>query len=196
MTVAIAASTIAQLAFEALELPPPSSFGDDSDQVNSAALHYDTALTMCLEAQDWGFASRLADLSAVADAAITDSRLPYGFRLPADCAMLREVMADGAAWRRDIDMLRADEAGPLRIRYTCSIADESALPATFRAAVALQLALLMAPRWLEVQGKIDRIDMRLRDAMALAARADARTASPVSYRDGPDTIDWATEAMR
>jgi len=195
MTIAIAASTIVQLAFEAMEMSPPSSFGDDSDQAQSASLHYDTALAICLEAQDWSFASAMATLPPVAVHAPADPDLPHAFALPANCHVLRDVMAAGGRWRADKGILRSDQAGGLTIRYTARISDETALPATFRAAVGLQLAVLMAPRFVEVQGKIDRLEARLSEAMARAARTDARTSSAGSWRDD-DAPDWIAEARR
>lgn len=193
MSDAIAASTIVQLAFEALALSPPSSFGDDSDQVQAAALHFDTAKAMCLEAVDWSFASVIATLSPALDPGPADPRLPHTFKLPADCVMLREVLDCGGAFRADRMFLRSDAAAPVTIRYTATISDESKLPAWFRTAVALQLAAIMAPRFVEVQGKVASIEDRLMQALTRAARSDARTASSLPWRDGADG-DWIEEA--
>ena len=196
MTIAIAASTIVQLAFEAMEMSPPASFGDDSDQAQSAALHYDTALAICIEAQDWSFASTLAELSPVSGATPIDPDLPHAYALPADCRMLRDVGPAGTSWRSDAGLLRADHAVPILIRYSRNITDEALLPAAFRLAVALQLALLMAPRFVQVQGKVDRIEARLSQAMVTAARADARTASSAGWSQTAGDGDWASEARQ
>lgn len=193
MTNAIAASTIVQLAFEALAMSPPSSFGDDSDQVQAAALHFDAAKAMCLEAVDWSFASVVAVLSPAIDPGPADPRLPHTFKLPSDCVMLREVIACGGAWRADKMFLRSDDGAPVTIRYTAGISDENAVPATFRTAVALQLAAIMAPRFVEVQGKVAAIEDRLAQALTRAARSDARTASTLPWNDAVGG-DWVAGA--
>ena len=196
MTVAIAASTIVQQAFRFMELRSPSSFADDSDQANAATQQYDNALAVCLEAYDWSFASTIAALSETILTSAADPRLPYTFALPDDCLVLREVLADGAAYRADKGALRTDQAAPLTIRYTSTIVDETAMPATFRTAVALQLAVFLAPLFVEVQSKIDRLSQQLSEAMRMAARTDGRTASPTSYSFAGSPGDWSTEATR
>lgn len=196
MPIAIATSTIAQQAFRFMEMRPPASFGDSSEQATSAVEQYDVALAMCLEAIDWSFASAIANLPPVADAEITaaDSRYPFAYALPGDCLILREVLLAGAAYRLDENHLRCDAEGPLPVRYTRRVTNETRMPATFQTAVALQLAVLLAPRWVEVSSKIDRLEARLGDAIRRAARTDAGTASPMGWHAEANGIDWATEA--
>lgn len=196
MPIAIATSTIAQQAFRFMEMRPPASFGDSSEQATSAVEQYDVALAMCLEAVDWSFASAIASLPPVADETVTtaDSRYPYAYALPGDCLMFREVLVTGAAYRLDENHLRCDIEGPLPVRYTRRITNETRMPGTFQTAVALQLAVLLAPRWVEVSSKIDRLEERLGDAIRRAAKTDARTASPTGWHAEANGIDWATEA--
>jgi hypothetical protein len=195
MTVAIAASTIVQQAFRFMEMRSPASFADDSEQATAAAEQYDIALEMCLAFTDWSFASTVANLSNVVPNGIpVDPRMPFLFVLPEDMVMLREVIDPAGAYRADKGYLRSQVTGPLTIRYTSTITNEKHLPATFRTAVALQLAILLGPVYVEVQSKMDRLTSALTDALKLAARHDARTASPASWTSERDAGDWATGA--
>ena len=192
MTIAIAASTIVQQAFRLMGLRPPASFGDESEQAVSAAEAYDQALAVCLEVTDWSFASVIASLPLVASDVHIDPDLPHAFVLPADTLMLRAVIAGATRWRSDRSHLRTDSRGPVTIRYTARITNELALPGTFQYAVALQLAVMLAPRWVEVQSRQDRLEGQLREALTMASRQDARTASPLYWGDGMG--DWVSEA--
>ena len=161
---------------------------------------YPVALNTCLEYADWSFASvqRILPQASLPIGSGADPDLPYFFELPAGMVRLHEVGdADGTAgWRRDAEGLRCDTAGPLRIRFTAIVADETALPAHFQTAVALHLAALLAPRWMPTASKQDRIEARARDALAQAARQDARQASSQRYDGLPDTGDWVRSARR
>ena len=198
MPTPIAASTIVAQAFRFMEASPISSFDDDSEQAQAAAEQYPTALAICLEAADWAFASTLAFLpQAVLDPVqAIDPDLPYVFSLPAGCSRIQEVGDGDMRWRRDLLGLRADDPGPLRIRYTAEITNEAALPANFRLAVALQLALLLAPRWLTTQSKIQGLQQQAEVALKTAMRQDARNASQARYDGLEDQGDWARDAIR
>jgi hypothetical protein len=198
----IAASTIAAQAFRFMEMGPVSSFADDSPQAQDAAEQYPRAMGMCLEGYDWSFASTLAHLpEAVRPATLAaEAALPYLYALPGDVIVLREVGApdafDRPRWRLDRGFLRADAPGPLRVRYTGRIENEAILPSLFQTAVAAQLALLLAPRWLQTMSKIQWLRASLDDGMQAAIRADARMASAGRYDDRPEARDWVTEALR
>jgi len=194
----IATSGIVQRAFSAIELQPPSSFADDSDQARDAAAAYASALRIALEFADWRFASVLAELPEAEPAAgvVADPDLGHAYVIPSDMVALREVFDPAARWRLDRDFLRASVAGPLRVRYTAMIDREGHLPATFAEAVALQLALQLAPRWLTTMAKHDRLRGDADRALKAAARQDARQASAVRMDGRPRQPDWATEAPR
>jgi hypothetical protein len=103
----------------------------------------------------------------------------------------------GDGWtrgRRDREGLRADEAAPLVIRYTGTVDNEAALPATFQTAVALALAVLLAPRWLGTQSKAEALRADAARILKQAMREDARMASEARYDGGPDQGDWVAEA--
>jgi hypothetical protein len=194
----IAASTIAAQAFRFVELGPISSFADDTEQAQAAAEQYPDAMAQCLEACDWSFASSLALLPLATrgptDAA--DPDLPNLFLRPGDLIRLHDVGDDQSAWRLDMKYLRSDDVAPLRIRYTARPVNESALPATFRMAVSLALALLLAPRWLVTQSKIATLEAKFEDTLSRAMRQDSSTASMQRYDGGPMQGDWAQEAIR
>lgn len=192
MPAPIATSTIVADAFRFMEQTPPSSFADDTEEGRAVAASYPTALTACLEAADWSFASRyveLAELAALPLGEVTDPRLPHAYALPGDLVRLREIVDAFTRWRIDRGaLLRADCGGPLKIRYTARIDDEARLPATFRLAVAGQLASILVPRFLTTRGKQADVASRAREAMGAALKADAMSASPERY----DGLDWRT----
>lgn len=196
MPLPIAASTIAAQAFRFLELSPISSFADDTPQARDASEQYPLALASCLSACDWSFASVLASLAQVipGPTVAPDATLPYLYALPGDVVTLREVGDFNTRWRRDREGLRADQAAPLVIRYTGSIENEAALPATFQTAVALALAVLLAPRWLETQSKAEALKADAARLLKQAMREDARMASEARYDGTPDQGDWVAEA--
>lgn len=198
MPAPIATSTVVAQTFLYLELQAISSFDDASPQAADAAAQYPVALDRCLEVCDWSFASRLAELPQKTPGAgvVTDPDMPYLFELPGDLIMLRDVGDLRTRWRRDLDGIRADDPGPLRLRYTARVTNEAALPALFRDAVALALAVQMGPRWLSTANKQAELEARADKVLKQAMRADGRSASITRY-DGRDMEgDWATEALR
>lgn len=191
-------SDIVALAFLAMEKTPPASFDDDSDEARFTTDFYPRALDRMLETTDWSFASTYVQLPPLtAPPGITaDPALPGLYAVPGDCLRLREVGDPDTRWRLDRDVLRADTTAALPIRYTARIDDEARAPQSFRDAVALQLAIYLAPRFLGTQGKIETLKRDLADALAQAQREDSRTASGQRYDGLTNQGDWATEATR
>ena len=198
MPTPIAISTIVAQAFRYMEVTPPSSLDDDSPKARDAAEQYPNALQQCLEAADWSFASVIVNLPAAVlpGTVALDPDLPYFYNLPGDIVRIQEVGDKNTAWRRDREGLRADMSAPLRLRFTSTITNEATLPATFRDAVALTLASLVAPIWLTTDSKLQRIDALRERALQKAMRHDARSASDARYDGLPDQGDWADEATR
>lgn len=198
MSSPIATSAIVSQAFRILERGPISSLADNSQEARDAAEQYPVALAECLERADWSFASSRRQLAAVLPEAdpYTDPELPYLYQLPGDVVRLREVGDGRTHWRLDRDGLRADHPGPLRVRYTGTITDESRLPASFRTAVALRLAWLLGPTYVEGKARLNAIDDDFRTQIKQAMREDARQASEARYDGMADQGDWATEARR
>lgn len=193
MTASIAVSGIAAQAFRLLEMQPISSFGDESEQAISATDQYPVALGICLERSDWSFASQPAQLPPVIEAS-GDPDLPYVFQRPSNLVRIQTVQPDDVVWRLDNDRLRADAPGPLWIRYTARITDETRLPKLFTTAVAYRLASLLAPRWTtsinRASALLDASDKYLEEA----ARADRRSASARRYDGADRQSDWASVA--
>lgn len=195
----IATSTIVPQAFRLMEKSPISSFADDSEEAEAAAEQYPEAMDICLEACDWSFASVLAALpeaTNLPETVAADADLPYSYRLPAECVTVQEVDRPGKSWRRDRDLLRAASPGPLRIRYTGRITDEGKLPATFKTAVAYQLAALLAPRWLSTRTKVSDLQSYASQYLKQAMARDRNQASAARYDGLPDDGDWVTEVVR
>ena len=193
----IAASTIPAQAFRFLELAPLSSFADGTPEAAAASEVYPEALRMSLEVADWSFASRLVTLTeaTVLDGDMVDPDLPHASLLPDDCVAIRRVHGLDVSWRVDQTYLRCTEAQTLRVRYTSLVKNEARLPATFRTAVAAQLALLLAGTYLTTRTKQVDLQDKLRETMGMALRQDARNASPQSaWAD--DFAYWDREAVR
>jgi hypothetical protein len=194
-----ATSGIVSQAFRLMEMSPPSSFADDSAEATAAAEQYPVALNICLEANDWSFASVLAllpEIDDLPDGVAADADLPHTFAIPADCLILHQVGDINTRWRRDREMLRADDPGPLTVRYTATITNETALPATFKTAVAYQLAALLGARFVGTAAMQQTLFQSATATLRQAMARDRGQASQSRWDGGPMQGDWATEAQR
>lgn len=199
MSVSIATSSIVAQAWRFMELSPISSFDDDTEQARSAGEQYEPALRYCLAKADWSFASVIANLPAadLPDTVAADLDLPHFYQPPGDLIRLHEVGDRYTEYRLDLHGLRASDAAPLRIRYTALITDESKLPAGFQASVALRLAIMLGPKWLTTQSKMESLKRDFTAELATAKKEDGRSASGSRYDDNQaQHDDWATEATR
>lgn len=197
MAVNLATSTIVAQAVRELERGDFSSFGDSSQIAKDLAAAYPTALGFCLAAEDWTFASKIADLPlAVSATTPADPALPFLYQLPADCVLLRDVYNDDISWRRDGDFLRASIETGLKIRYTSKVDSEDKMPEAFRDWVSLRLAIMLAPTWL--QSRTKRADLyNLSERALVDAKSHDRVASSGRRWDGDGGFsDWASEATR
>lgn len=197
MTNPIAASSIPAQAFRFLELAPLSSFADGTPEAAAAAEVYPEALRMVLEVADWSFASRVSVLTEATLLAgdQPDPDLPYVYLRPADCVALRRIHGLNVEWRLDQTYLRCTEAQTVKVRYTTFVQNEALLPATFRTAVAAQMAFLLAGIYLSTRTKQADLSNKLRELIQMALRQDARNASPQSAWDD-DFGYWDREAIR
>lgn len=195
MPEANAVSGILAQAFRLLERTPISSFADDSEEAVAAADQYPVALDICLERADWSFASAIASLSEVVEPS-PDPELRHVYQRPGDLVMVRE-MRGCAAWRLDSDRLRADRPGPIVVRYTRRVTDETRLPAMFKTAAAYRLASLLAARWTTSINRSETLREVSEDYLVAAARADRRSASGQRYDEAPEHLsgDWASAAV-
>lgn len=194
--IAIAQSGIAAQAFLYMEKTPLSSLDDETEAAQAARTAYPQALNMMLELADWSFASvrrTLLEANAPQNATI-DPAMPYFYKRPPDCLVLREVGDFGTQWELMRDHLRADQPGKLIVRYTAQIADETRLTAQFRDAVAMQLAVLLSGVYVPTQTKRDMLANMLQTKTLMAMQADARSASARQWDDGPNHRDWVREA--
>lgn len=198
MTLNLDTSDIVSMAFMAMEKTPPASFSDDSEEAALTEKHYPTALQSCLEECDWSDASVWANLPQITPGPTVgaDPELPYLFQLPGDCVKGRQVGDGFTKWRIDKEGLRADCPAPLSLRYTSRDISEARMPSSFREAVSLKLAILLAPKFLGTSGKIEALKRDFQDVLKNAQRKDSRTASEARYDGLPDEGDWVTEARR
>lgn len=193
----IATSNIVAQAFRFMELRPISSIADGSPQAQAAAEQYPDALNLCLEAYDWGFARRLVTLpptETLPSGTGADPDLPGLFTLPADFLTLRHVYPEGLAFRIDQDVLRAAQVTALTIRYTARQSNEARMPPAFRTAVSCQLAVRLAPEWVQSRTKRETLAAELAEAMRAAIRAEHSSASHYRMDGRPEQADWAGQA--
>ncbi|KRS15660.1 hypothetical protein [Roseovarius indicus] len=198
MTDAIAIDYVLRQAFLFMEVTPPTSFGDDSPKANDAAAVYDAALDTTLEGYDWSFARRVVSLAEYDPKPpdIADPELPYTVQLPDDCLALRKVYVSSCVrWRQDQRMIRLDTEPPVTVRYTFRNNKEKYLPRMFQTAIAGQLALLLAPKYVTTRAKQERLQTAVADAVSAAKTNDAHTASSTRIDGRPNSGDWATEAI-
>lgn len=199
MPTSIASSTIVAQAWRFMELSPISSFDDDTEQARSAAEQYEPALRYCLAKADWSFASVVANLAeaTLPDGVAEDADLPFFYQPPGGLVRLHEVGDRYTTYRLDLDGLRASDAAPLRIRYTALITNEAKLPAAFQAAVALRLAVMLGPKWLTTQSKMEGLKKDFAAELATAKKEDSRSASASRYDDDlTRSGDWVEYATR
>lgn len=195
----IATSSIVAQAWRFMELSPISSFDDDTEQARSAAEQYEPALRYVLAKADWSFASKVANLpeATLPDGVAEDPDLPYFYQPPGGLIRLHEVGDRYTDYRLDQEGLRASDPAPLRIRYTALITDEAKLPAAFQAAVALRLAVMLGPKWLTTQSKLEGLKKDFTTELATAKKEDSRSASASRYDDDlTRSDDWVEDATR
>lgn len=193
----IASSNIVAQAFRFMELRPVSSVADGSPQAQAAAEQYPEALDRTLEAYDWSFARKLVTLPprlSLPPGTAIDPDLPGLFSLPADCLVLRRLWPEDLAWRRDQGVVRTETTDPLTLLYTARQTNEDAMPPAFKTAVALELAVRLAPEWVAARTKREDLAAALQRTLRDAKTADAHTASHARLDGRPGQPDWALEA--
>lgn len=200
MATPIATSNIITQAFRLMEVSPPSSLADNSEKAKAANEQYPIALRMCLEQEDFSFARRFVVLSRAntPEGLMADPELPFFYTLPPDLLKLRKVVDNYARWRIDGDYVVADvnaDAG-LQIRYTRKIENETRLPATFQTAVSYQLAIFLAPKFVGSRTKRSDLQVDGANALRLAIKNDAVSASAARWDGLEDQGDWVCEAIR
>lgn len=199
MTASVATAQIARMACLQLEVTAPSSLEDDSDLARDLLAFYPDAVDRCLEACDWSFQTRIVALPALTDLPpnfAADADLPHVYAYPDDARSIAEVGTGRVRWRRDVVGIRADVPPPLRLVYTSTSPQESRWPAEFRAAVGFTLATYLAPKYLEIQSKVERLEQRAAAALKQAMRNSAADASSARYDGLPEQDDWVAEARR
>lgn len=198
MPLPTAAATIPAQAFRNMGMDPIGSFADTTPEAAAAAEVYPTALKMVLEVAEWSFATRVVQLGEATptDDYTVDDDFPYAYVLPADLVALREVLALNADWRIDMGFLRTNVGSPLKIRYTAWIEREDQLPAHVQNAIALQMAVLLAPRYVQARTKQADLITMASNALDDALRYDGRNASPKSMSGAAWVGNWDEVALQ
>ncbi|MDZ7919986.1 hypothetical protein [Rhodoferax sp.] len=192
----LATSAVIGQALRFMRLPPVARFDPAAEVLTALAEAHGRAMDECLEAADWSFASVLASLpgAALPPGDIADDSMPHGYQLPGDLIQLRQVIPANAVWRIDQGLMRADQPGPMAIRYTARVTLEAVLPAQFQLAVSLTIAAMLGARW--AGGVVSGDDMagQAHEALKLAMRNDARSAAPTRGLDTGRGMDAGHDA--
>jgi len=131
---------------------------EGSAQADHCAVFWPVARDEALSSEDWRFASTVATLVAVGDSLQIDPRWRYGYVVPADFLVARElVFSDGNTLQLDLDS-PLWELGTLAngapiifcdyedvvLRYTRRVADPNRYPSKFYTALSYLLASYLA----------------------------------------------------
>lgn len=200
-TLDLATSGIIGQALRFMHLGPVARHDPGSELLPALREAFDSAIDDCLAAADWSFASTLVTLPPVSNPT-EDGPLAASAVLPGDLILARQLWPLGSRWRVDGRLLRHDAPAQVTLRYTARVTRETALPATFKAAVALHIALRLAGRWAgsgaDPEALADAAVLTLKQAM----RDDASQASTSRWDDAPGSglaygsdADWAMEAV-
>jgi hypothetical protein len=201
--VSLAASGIIGQALRFMRLSPIARHDPASDLLPALTDAFNQSISDLLASCDWSFASTLAVLppSALPLGVASDDLLTGTAMLPADLVRPRQIWPQGARWRIDGQTLRHDAPSAVTLRYTARVTREEALPATFRTALSLHIALRLGGRWagsgFDPQGIEEAAATTLKQAM----REDGVQASRASWSEVQGTgltygneDDWALEA--
>lgn len=132
----------------------------------------------------WNFAARRGDLAAVADPGVVLYPWTYGFELPVDCLRLIEVLGGCRdAYALEGRLILCDSAGPLYIRYSTDVPQESLWDAAFTHAFALRLAWRCGRRIAGSAFDQELCWSEYRQALSAARRVDARENPPIEQED-------------
>lgn len=199
----LAASGIIGQALRFMRLAPVARHDPSSDLLPALTDAFDQGIDDLLASCDWSFASTLAILppAALPIGMVSDDRLTASAMLPGDLVRPRQIWPEVARWRIDGRTLRHDAPGAVTLRYTARVTREEALPATFRTALALHIALRLGGRWAGSGFDPQGIEDAAITTLKLAMREDGRQASAAPWGDNGGLIygqddDWALEVTR
>jgi hypothetical protein len=167
------------------------SLDDNRMAARTIKAAWDMARQATLRDGYWNFAIRRRDLAASPD--IVSYPFSHGFRLPADCLKLVEVLS--AAVRDDYQLeggaILASTPGPLWIRYLVDVTEPAQWDAAFAEALAARLAFQCGNR---IAGSAYDQDMGWREYRKLltdAKMADAQENPPLEQEES----EWITARL-
>lgn len=176
--------TIANLAASALEEDDQlRSPNDDTHLARSVRAVWDLERRAALRDHSWNFAMRRAALPAVAD----EETAPYaaGYRLPADCVRLIEVLTlSRSDYQLEGRLILCGARGPLNIRYIRDVTEPALWDDLFVKAFAMRIAWQIAGRITGDPNRAQLAERRYWSALKEAKRVDARENPPVPYEVG------------
>ncbi len=203
--VVLATSPVIGQALRFMRLAPVARHDPGSELLPALTEAFDTAIDDLLAACDWSFASTVIILqqSPLPPGVASDDRLTACVLLPDTLIRPRQLWPETARWRIDGQIMRHDAPGAVTLRYTARVTREEVLPATFRTALALHIALRLGGRFagsgFDPQGIEDTALATLKQAM----REDGLQASRATWSEAQggglaygSEGDWALEAMR
>ena len=153
--------------------------------------NWENAVKATLQAFDWSFARKRAELSRSATSPAFG--YAYAYPLPSDC--LEPIIVNqstGTKWIIEGDDLLTDEE-EIELVYTAYITDEGAFPPLFVDALATRLAADIAPavtRNFQLQRELMQLfDFKLQRAME--RDANKRLSDPL-YKEDTNNTKWVT----
>jgi hypothetical protein len=183
------------------------TINDDSPEARACAIHYEDCLQLLLEAHDWGFARVRANLALLVANDRADEWL-YAYEAPADMAAPSRIVwplqtpVSGVyypwpyLWPRPpffIDryiveggVIYTNVAGAA-FEYISRDVAENLMPATFKRALALDLASRLAIALLDDRAKKGDL-IQQAEAAKRRAMADDLNAYPRRDRPAPDEV--------
>jgi hypothetical protein len=168
--VSIVVSALLELGEE-----PVVSLDQDVERARIMRELYLTERDGLLEEHPWNFATRRADLAALAQAPVFG--FARAFALPADCLAVQDLEPAGADYRVEAGALLTD-AEAVALRYVARVEDVSAMPPSFRATLAARLAAKAARKLTGSGAEKERLEALYRTRLATAKGCDAQGGGP------------------
>ncbi len=171
-----------------------TSLGDDVKAAREATAVFEIRRDALLAGYTWSFAKTRTQLSALVDVPLFGFALKY--QLPSDC--LRIVMVGDHYVGLDLTDYRGtpteefmiegreiltDLSAPLNFRYIKRVTDTSQFSSNFVAALAADLAAVLAEPLTQSDSKRERAEATLRREISLAVRANAIELPPSKLAD-------------
>lgn len=176
-----------------------TSFDDDNKASRAVKALYPTVRDSELRKHRWNFATKRAQLAALATAPAFG--FDYAYQLPSDCLRVDFVgdfypgvdlsdyrNADSSEWRVEARTILTNLSAPLNLRYGARITDPTQFDAMFVEALAAKLAIELADVLTQTGTRKEQAKADYQDAMRTARSLDAIEDPPQQMPDTSWTL--------